>query len=97
MQDPPSAGHLSEFSVFHSYRNRIWLFAKNTPWPLLLPIFGLQSAAIALALARPRARRYRRAGLRGVWAGVKGLPGSAAEPKEDSARRDRYRPGTLRG
>jgi GT2 family glycosyltransferase len=67
------AGHLSDFSAFHSYRNRVWLFAKNTPWQLLLPIFGLQSAAIAVALARPRARRYRRAGFMGVWAGVKGL------------------------
>ena len=42
------SGHLSDFSVFHSYRNRIWLFAKNVPGPLLPPILAMQSAAIAL-------------------------------------------------
>jgi GT2 family glycosyltransferase len=68
------SGHLSAFSVFHSYRNRIWLFAKNVPWPLLLPIAGLQSAAMIVAMARPSARRYRHAALKGIWAGVKGLP-----------------------
>jgi GT2 family glycosyltransferase len=68
------SGHLSEFSVFHSYRNRVWLFAKNAPWPLLPLILLLQSAAIALSLAQPQARHYRRAALQGVWAGVKGLP-----------------------
>ena len=70
------SGQFSDFSVFHSYRNRLWLFAKNTPWPLLSPIFGMQSVTIALALARPRARRYRRAALKGVWAGLKGMPGA---------------------
>jgi GT2 family glycosyltransferase len=68
------SGHLSEFSVFHSYRNRIWLLAKDVPGPLLAPIFGMQGAAIALALARAEARPYRRAAIRGIWAGLKGLP-----------------------
>jgi GT2 family glycosyltransferase len=68
------SGHFSDFSVFHSYRNRVWLFAKNTPWPLLPPILGMQSMAIVLSLARPEAWRYRRAALRGLWAGLKGLP-----------------------
>jgi N-acetylglucosaminyl-diphospho-decaprenol L-rhamnosyltransferase len=67
-------GHLSKFSVFHSYRNRVWLFAKNTPWPLLLPVFALQSTAIVLSLARPRARSYRHAALRGLCASVRGMP-----------------------
>jgi len=67
-------GHLSEFSVFHSYRNRIWLFIKNAPWPLLLPILGLQSVAIALSLSRPQARSYRQIALKGLWASLKGLP-----------------------
>ncbi len=81
------AGHLSEFSVFHSYRNRLWLFLKNTPWPLLAPILGMQAMAIALSLARPRAREYRRAALRGVWAGVKGC----APALRDRARVQRER------
>jgi N-acetylglucosaminyl-diphospho-decaprenol L-rhamnosyltransferase len=70
------SGHLSEFSVFHSYRNRVWLFAKNLPWPLLPPILGMQSVAITLALARPEARRYRQAAVRGVWAGLRGMAGA---------------------
>jgi len=65
-------GHLSEFSVFHSYRNRVWLFAKNCPWPLLLPILGLQSAAMAWSLLRPRS--YRQPAFKGVRASLKGLP-----------------------
>ena len=81
------AGHLSEFSVFHSYRNRVWLFAKNTPWQLLLPIVALQSVAIAVALARPRARRYRRAGLRGAWAGIKGLLPALQRRRETQRKR----------
>jgi N-acetylglucosaminyl-diphospho-decaprenol L-rhamnosyltransferase len=70
------SGQFSDFSVFHSYRNRVWLFVKNAPWPLLPPILGMQSVTIALSLARPRARRYRRAALKGVWAGLKGMPGA---------------------
>jgi GT2 family glycosyltransferase len=67
-------GHLSSFSVFHSYRNRIWLFAKDAPWPLLLPIAALQSAAMVVAVARRSARPYRLAAVQGMWAGLKGLP-----------------------
>jgi GT2 family glycosyltransferase len=64
------SGHLSAFSVFHSYRNRIWLLAKDVPGPMLVPVFGMQCAAMGLALTRP----YRRAAVRGIWAGLKGLP-----------------------
>ncbi|MGH9809905.1 MAG: glycosyltransferase family 2 protein, partial [Terriglobia bacterium] len=67
------SGHLSDFSVFHSYRNRVWLFAKDAPWALLPLIFGLQGVTVPLALARREARPYRRAALKGVWAGIRGL------------------------
>src|SRR5581483_304524 len=67
------SGHLSDFSVFHSYRNRVWLFAKDVPWPLLPPVVLMQSTAIALSVARPSAKYYRRAALKGTWAGIKGL------------------------
>ena len=68
------SGRMSEFSIFHSYRNRIWLLVKNIPWPLLGPVFLSWGAATALSLTRPRARPYRRAALRGTLAGLKGLP-----------------------
>jgi GT2 family glycosyltransferase len=65
------SGRMSTFVYFHSYRNRIWLFAKNTPWPLLAPVIGLQGLSIVLSLAKPRTNR--RAALAGVWAGLGGL------------------------
>jgi GT2 family glycosyltransferase len=68
------SGHLSEFSVFYSYRNRIWLLAKDLPGPLLVPVFGMQGAAMGLALARTEAVPYRRAAMKGILAGLKGLP-----------------------
>jgi GT2 family glycosyltransferase len=75
-------GRLSEFSVFHSYRNRIWLLAKNLPWPLLAPIFLLHTAGVAVALARPQAQAYRASALRGIWAGLKGLSAALRKRKE---------------
>jgi N-acetylglucosaminyl-diphospho-decaprenol L-rhamnosyltransferase len=68
------SGHLSEFSVFHSYRNRIWLLVKDVPSLLLPPILAVQGGAMAVALARPTALPYRQAAKRGIWAGLKGLP-----------------------
>ena len=69
-----ATGRLSDFSIFHSYRNRIWLFVKCVPLPLLPLVSLLQAAATIVALARPRAQPYRTAALQGVWAGLKGLP-----------------------
>ena len=43
-------GQFSDFSVFHSYRNRIWLFWNNLPWPLLVVLAPLQLLAIVVAL-----------------------------------------------
>jgi N-acetylglucosaminyl-diphospho-decaprenol L-rhamnosyltransferase len=81
------AGRLSDFSVFHSYRNRIWLFVKNVP-PLLLPLLSLlQAAVMVAALARPRAQPYRHAALRGVWAGLKGLPKALADRRRVQRQR----------
>jgi len=70
------SGQLSEFSVFHSYRNRVWLFLKGTPWLLLFPVFGLQAVGIAASLLRPTAKRYRHVALKGLWASLKGLSGA---------------------
>ena len=79
------SGHFSDFSVFHSYRNRLWLFAKNTPWPLLPPILGMQAVTIALSLARQSARGYRRAAFKGLWAGLGAMRGALQSRKTDSA------------
>jgi hypothetical protein len=63
---------MSAFGYFHSNRNRIWLFPKNTPAPLLAPVIGLQGLSIALSLLRPRTNLG--AALSGLWAGLRGLP-----------------------
>ena len=89
-------GRLSAFSVFHSYRNRIWLFAKNTPWPLLAAHFGVQSAAIALSLARPRARSYRHAALERAVGGAEGIAWRPQRPKSGPAAAREIEPGISR-
>ncbi|MGE0704588.1 MAG: glycosyltransferase family 2 protein [Vicinamibacterales bacterium] len=68
------AGRMSDFGVFHSYRNRVWMFAKNLPAPLLAPILPLQIAAILAAFTRRTVRPHLRAASRGLVAGLKGLP-----------------------
>ena len=72
-------GRLSDFSIFHSYRNRIWLFVKCVPLPLVPLLSLLQAAATMVAVARPKARPYRAAALKGIWAGLKGLPQAIAD------------------
>jgi GT2 family glycosyltransferase len=72
------AGRMSAFSMFHSYRNRIWLLAKDMPLLLLGPAIIGWSAATILSLVRPRARPYRGAAFRGTFAGIKGLPRALA-------------------
>ncbi len=80
-------GHLSEFSVFHSHRNRIWLTVKNVPGALLAPVLLLQAAATALSLVCARARPYRQAALRGAWAGFKGVPGALRSRRQIQRQR----------
>lgn len=80
------AGQFSDFSVFHSYRNRIWLFWKNLPWPLLVVLAPLQLLAIAMAsLVRPKP--YWRTAMRGVLAGLGGLRSALDERKGIQRRR----------
>ena len=59
------AGRMSAFSIFHSYRNRIWLLAKDMPLLLLGPAVIGWLAATIVSLARPRASPYRAAALAG--------------------------------
>ena len=68
------AGRMSDFGVFHSFRNRIWLVVKDVPWPLLPPVACLQAASTLFSAVRPSARAYRWAAIKGAWAGLMGLP-----------------------
>ena len=79
------SGHLSEFSVFHSYRNRIWLFAKNVPWPLAPAHFRNAKrshcavAGTAYGAALSARRPERRVGR------VEGVASRATKPNNGSA------------
>jgi len=71
-----STGRSSDFTLFHSWRNRSWLFVKNMPTLLFWPLLPLHLAALALLLLsslRPK-RRYRLApSWRGLVAAATGL------------------------
>lgn len=68
------AGLASPFTLYHGWRNRIWVLVKNMPGPIFWAIFPLHLIATSILLLRhldqpsivwPMAR--------GVWAGLKGL------------------------
>lgn len=68
-----SDGPRSDFALFHGARNRLWTFVKNTP-PLLLFAAAPLHLAASLALAAVAVLRREPATLRGLSAGLKGLP-----------------------
>jgi GT2 family glycosyltransferase len=68
-----SGGRYGDFSQFHGVRNRIWLYVKNTPLPLLivtLPFFILVNMALLLRAAM---RGYGKPVIRGIWASIIGI------------------------
>jgi N-acetylglucosaminyl-diphospho-decaprenol L-rhamnosyltransferase len=80
------AGRMSEFSVFHSYRNRIWLIVKNVPWALLPFVVFLHIPATVFPLCL-RPRSYRSVALRDIWAGITGLFGAVRSRSDVQTRR----------
>lgn len=74
-------GVASDFTLFHSYRNRLWLLFKNMPPALLLvavPLNILCSAIILLKLARLKMP---------IKASVRGLLSGMAPAKAFASRR----------
>jgi GT2 family glycosyltransferase len=76
------AGKMSDFGVYHSYRNRVWMFAKNLPAALLLPLVLVQSTAMCLGIWRHTVRPHRGAAMAGVRAGWIGLPAALRARRE---------------
>jgi N-acetylglucosaminyl-diphospho-decaprenol L-rhamnosyltransferase len=68
-----SAGSDSDFFVFHSQRNRLWLMLKNIPSPLIWLTLVVQVAVVPIVVARRGADKWRPA-LQGVVAGLRGVP-----------------------
>ncbi|MFN3583719.1 glycosyltransferase family 2 protein [Phenylobacterium sp.] len=68
-----SGGAKSEFALFHGYRNRFWVLAKDTPallLPLVLPTHLLAAAYVAM---RPQNRPYLGVTLKAYRAAIAGL------------------------
>ena len=67
------AGADSDFFLFHSQRNRLWVMLKNVPSPLIWLVVLLQAAVVPLTVLRRGPGKWR-AALKGVAAGLKELP-----------------------
>lgn len=96
-------GRASDFTLFHSHRNRIRMVARCLPGPLLAPGLALHLAATLHLLIRGRAPA---AAWRGFAAGLRGLPAALADRARvqagrragtlEIARALNWRPGDLR-
>lgn len=81
------SGRYSDFTVFHGIRNRMWTLAKNTPallMPIVVPAYmvfslGFLVRSYMLGIGKPY--------VRGMWAGLKGLPRMFAKRRELSGYR----------
>jgi GT2 family glycosyltransferase len=76
------AGRKSDFTLFHSYRNRIWLVMKNTPGPLLLVVLPLQLLTNLALLCALLVRGRVVPAVRGLFASLSGLNGVFASRKQ---------------
>ena len=63
----------SDFFLFHSQRNRLWVLVKNVPSPLLWLTLALQIVALPLTVLRRPPGKWH-AALKGVIAGFRGIP-----------------------
>jgi len=66
-------GRTSDFSLFHSYRNRIWLLLKNVPAGLLIIMAPLYVLAMMWLFLRTRKLQPWHMQWRGFWAARKGF------------------------
>jgi GT2 family glycosyltransferase len=67
-----TTGVLSDFTIFHSYRNRVWLLIKNMPSSLLVLMLCVHVPLVLLNIARAKGFS-RKAALKGLWTGIIGL------------------------
>jgi N-acetylglucosaminyl-diphospho-decaprenol L-rhamnosyltransferase len=47
-----SSGARSDFTIYHSYRNRLWTFVKNVPFPLMVVLLIPHLTAVGFLLVR---------------------------------------------
>jgi GT2 family glycosyltransferase len=82
-----SGGPRSDFAVFHGTRNRIWVYVKNTPAPLLALTLPYHLLVTGLLFASHVKRGEAGAPWRGLLAGLKGLPLALRMRRETQATR----------
>lgn len=82
------AGGDSDFFIFHSQRNRLWLMAKTVPSPLIWLVMLLQIVVVPLVLLRRGVGKWR-AALRGLTAGFKGIPSALRKRRQAQSGRIR--------
>jgi N-acetylglucosaminyl-diphospho-decaprenol L-rhamnosyltransferase len=63
-----------DFELYHGTRNRIWVYAKNMPWALLLAMAPAHAVAEAILLGMAAKRGHAGAAWRGLRDGLAGLP-----------------------
>lgn len=69
-----TTGGLSDFTVYHSFRNQTWLYVKNMPLPLLLAYLWQHVFVGSLVFAAFLLRRQGRVVLRAKWDALRQLP-----------------------
>jgi len=83
-------GATSDFTLFHSFRNRLWLLWKNMPLPLLLVAVPLNLLCSAAIIARSRLSGRRipvKASLEGLLAGLAPAAALQSRRKVQGSRR----------
>ncbi|MEQ8300744.1 MAG: glycosyltransferase family 2 protein [Hyphomonas sp.] len=66
-------GRSSDFALFHGTRNRLWTYAKNTPWPLMVLTLPGHVAMTLTILLRSATKGHARPVWRGLMAGLAGI------------------------
>jgi GT2 family glycosyltransferase len=76
----------SDFFVFHTQRNRLWVLLKNVPSPLVWLTLVLQIAVLPLTVLRRPPGKWRTA-LKGVIAGLRGFPTALRQRRKVQSER----------
>jgi N-acetylglucosaminyl-diphospho-decaprenol L-rhamnosyltransferase len=82
-----TSGTVSDFTMYHSARNRFWTIIKNVPGWLLCVVAPLHIAFIAYLLVRFGRSSTASAIRQGLLAGFAGLPGACKQRRKIQAAR----------
>lgn len=69
-----TTGHMSDFTIYHSYRNQTWVYVKNMPLPLLIAYLWQHVLVSGLVFGAFLLRRQGLVVLRAKRDAIRGLP-----------------------